>query len=70
MLNHRKIIAPTCTKCDEAMVWKSEQTVDRNLMQVFQCKTCEKMEAVLLPSGFSSSDVAHPPTARDRHRRR
>jgi hypothetical protein len=58
MLNYRKIVAPLCKKCDEAMVWKSEQIVDGKQMQVFQCVTCEKLEAVLLPSVVSSSDVA------------
>jgi hypothetical protein len=65
MLDQRTIVAPLCTKCNEAMVWKSEQIVDRDHMQVFQCETCAKLEAVLLPSVVSSGHVAHATTAHD-----
>jgi hypothetical protein len=50
MRNQRKIDAPLCFKCARPMVWKSEQIVDGEHMQVFQCETCEKLKAVLLLS--------------------
>ena len=50
MRNNRKIVAPLCSRCAEPMVWKCEQIVEWKHMQVFQCETCEKLEAVLLPS--------------------
>jgi len=50
MQNNRKIVAPLCSRCAEPMVWKCEQIVEWKHMQVFQCETCEKLEAVLLPS--------------------
>jgi hypothetical protein len=55
MQNQRKIVAPICAKCAEPMVWKSEQIVGGKHMQVFQCETCEKMEAVLLQSGSGAA---------------
>jgi hypothetical protein len=54
MRNNRKIVAPLCSRCKEPMVWKCEQIVEWKHMQVFQCETCEKLEAVLL----QSSDAA------------
>lgn len=58
MLNHRKMVAPECTKCEKVMAWKSEQIVDEKQMQVFECKTCKKLQAVLLPPTVSSDQLA------------
>jgi len=57
-MHRHKMSAPLCSKCVKPMVWKSEQIVDAKHMQVFQCETCDKLEAVLLPSFVSSSHAA------------
>lgn len=38
-------LSPTCGKCQNRMVWVSEQEADDILMQVFHCETCDRYAA-------------------------
>jgi RNase P subunit RPR2 len=46
---HDTIQPPSCSKCEQPMVWYSDQEVQtRNehaLMQVFKCEACKRLKA-------------------------
>lgn len=49
MSRFKDMPAPTCGKCQQRMVWVSEQDVKNVPMQVFHCEACEKYAASLPP---------------------
>lgn len=54
---------PMCSKCQEPMLWVSEQIVLEKAVQVFHCETCDKYAAATA----DSNGVEAPTMLRSRH---
>lgn len=52
--------SPACLKCNHLMVWSSEQTVNKQPVQVFHCAACDQYAAVGLNSNGVKTVMAPP----------
>ena len=46
-MSSRKVATPTCSKCQQLMVWRAEEIVNSRPVQVFHCEICDKYSAEL-----------------------